>query len=336
MADHDIFDAGSTLLQSGITLRGARLAYKTHGKLNADKSNAIIYPTRFYGTHDDNAFLIGSGKALDPDKYFIVVPDLTGNGLSSSPSNTPEPFDRARFPGITILDNVMLQRRLLREVFGIERLALAVGWSMGAQQAYHWAALCPDEVERIAPIAGSARTSPHNHVFLEGVKAALTADAAWQHGWYDTQPKTGLRAMGRCWAGWALSQTFYREHVYRQLGYSSVEDFLVGFWEGLFLLRDANNMLAQIWTWQHSDISDNETYAGDFEKALASITARAIVMPGETDLYFPPADSAYEVEHMPNGELRVIPSVWGHYAGGAANADDVAFVDKALKELLSD
>ena len=335
MQDHEIFRAGDMLLQSGATLPDARLVYKTHGRLDSDKNNVIVYPTRFYGTHDDNAFLIGPDKALDPEKYFIVVPDLTGNGLSSSPSNTPQPFDKARFPGITILDNVMMQRRLLKEVFGVERLALAVGWSMGAQQAYHWAALFPDAVERIAPIAGSARTSPHNHVFLEGMKAALTADAAWQDGWYEDQPTKGLCAMGRCWAGWALSQTFYREHLYHRMGYSSVEDFLVGFWEQLFLVRDANNMLAQIWTWQHSDISDNETYSGNFEKALGAISAQAIVMPSETDLYFPPVDSANEVDHMPNAELRIIPSVWGHYAGGAANPDDVAFVDRALRDLLS-
>ncbi len=335
MRDYQIFDAGNVLMQCGITLPNAKLAYKTHGALNADKSNVIVYPTRFYGTHDDNAFLIGPGKALDPDKYFIVVPDLTGNGLSSSPSNTPEPFDRARFPGTTIRDNVMMQRQLLRDAFGVKHLALVVGWSMGAQQAFHWAALFPEEVERIAPIAGSARTSPHNHVFLEGMKAALTADSAWQDGRYDEQPATGLRAMGRCWAGWALSQTFYRDHLYRKMGFSSVEEFLAGFWEDLFLKRDANNMLAQIWTWQHSNISDNDAYGGDFEGALGAISARAIVMPGETDLYFPPADSILEVENMPNAELRVIPSVWGHYAGGAANPDDVAFVDQALKELLS-
>ena len=334
-SDYRIFEAGDVRLQSGTTLPGARLAYRVHGALNAEKSNAILYPTRFYGTHDDNAFLIGPGRALDPNKYFILVPDLTGNGLSSSPSNTPAPFDRARFPGVTILDNVLLQRRLLQEDFGVRKLALAVGWSMGAQQAYHWAAMFPDEVERIAPIAGSARTSPHNHVFLEGMKAALTADSAWQEGGYEAQPETGLRAMGRCWAGWALSQTFYRQHLYRDMGFHSLEDFLVRFWEDLFLKRDANNMLAQIWTWQHSDISDNDMYGGDFERALGAITARAIVMPGETDLYFPPADSRHEVAHMPNAALRIIPSVWGHYAGGAANPVDVAFVDAILGELLA-
>ena len=335
MSTYDTYDLGDVVLQSDITLRGAMLGYKTHGKLNSDKSNTILYPTRFCGRHEDNEFLIGKGMALDPEKYFIVVPNLFGNGVSSSPSNTPPPFDRARFPNVTIYDNVAMQRRLLVEKFGIERLTMAVGWSMGAQQAYHWAAMFPDEVERLAPVCGSARTSHHNHVFLEGMKAALTAASAWQNGWYDKPPKTGLRAMGRGWAGWALSQAFYRQELYRQLGFASVEEFLVRFWEDLLLKRDANNMLALIWSWQKSDISANPLYEGNFESALGAIKAKTVVMPGQTDLYFPPEDSAYEVEHVPNAELKTIPSIWGHYAGGPANPEDVTFVNTALKGLLA-
>ena len=335
MGSYHRYELGEVVLQSGLTLRGATLAYQTHGRLDADKSNAILYPTRFCGRHEDNEFLIGSGMALDPERYFIIVPNLLGNGVSSSPSNMPPPFDKARFPKITIHDNVVMQRRLLVEELGIERLRLAVGWSMGAQQAYHWAALHPDSVERLAAICGTARTSPHNHVFLEGMKAAVTADAAWREGWYESPPRTGLRAMARGWAGWALSQTFYREELYRQLGYSSVEDFLVGFWEGMFLSRDANNMLSLIWTWQHNDISANPLYGGDFEAALGAIKARTVVMPGRTDLYFPPEDSAYEVDHIADAELRTIPSVWGHYAGGPANPEDAAFVNARLAELLA-
>ena len=334
MDDYEVFEAGDVLLQCGITLRNAKLSYKTHGTLDRDRSNVIVYPTRFSGRHGDNEFLIGPARALDTDRYFIVVPNLLGNGISSSPSNTSPPFDRARFPLVTIYDNVMLQRRLLAERHGIDNVALAVGWSMGAQQAYHWAALFPENVARLAVIAGSARTSRHNHVFLEGVKAALTADAAWRQGWYDQPPVTGLRAMGRVWAGWALSQAFYREGLYQKLGYATLEDFLIGYWEGLFLQREANDLLSLIATWQRSDISANEVYNGDFERALDAIQAKAVVMPGQTDLYFPPEDSAYEVEHMRYAELRPIPSIWGHYAGGAPNPDDVAFVEAALRGLL--
>ena len=237
---------------------------------------------------------------------------------------------------MTLYDNVKVQHRLVTEKFGISSIELVTGWSMGAQQTYQWGALFPDMVKRIAPFCGSAKTARHNFVFLEGVKAALTADAAFQHGWYETPPTKGLRAMARVYAGWGFSQPFYREKLYEQLGYSSLEDFLVAFWEGFFLARDANNLLAMLWTWQQGGISDNELYNGDFEKALGSITAKAIVMPGQTDLYFPPEDNEYEVSCMPNAECRPIPSIWGHFAGGPGlNEVDIKFIDDALKELLA-
>ena len=224
----------------------------------------------------------------------------------------------------------------LLRCWAIERVALVVGWSMGAQQTYQWGALYPDMVERIAPICGSARTSRHNFVFLEGVKAALTADDAWNNGWYESPPYKGLRAMGRVYAGWAVSQAFYREEVYLDIGYSSLEDYLVAFWEGRRLFADANDFLAMLRTWQNADISLNDKYNGDFAKALGAITARAIVMPGRTDLYFPPEDNEIEVSMMPNAELRPIESIWGHLAGSPGlNPTDAAFVDAALRELLA-
>ncbi|AGU47279.1 putative homoserine O-acetyltransferase [Variovorax paradoxus B4] len=333
--DYEIFDLGDVPLQRGATLRNARLAYKTYGKLDADKSNVIVYPTWYSGQHYDNEWLIGPGMALDPDKYFIIVPNMLGNGLSSSPSNTPEPYNLSRFPDITLYDNVRLQHRLVTEKFGIERIALVTGWSMGAQQTNQWGCLYSDMVQRIAPFCGSAKTAPHNIVFLEGVKAALTADAAWNGGWYSTPPSKGLRAVGRVYAGWGLSQPFYMRELWRELGFSSLEDFLVGFWEGFFLQKDANNLLAMLWSWQHGDISDNPVFKGDFKKALGAIKARAIVMPAERDLYFPVADNEWEVSHMPNAECRPIPGVWGHFAGGGSSPVDTRFIDAALKELLA-
>ena len=121
--DYQVYEPEDFVVRSGLTLRNARLVYKTYGVLNEDKSNVILYPTRFGGTHVDNEYLIGEGMALDPTKYFIVVPNLLGNGLSSSPSNTSIPFDRSRFPQLTVHDNVLLQEKLLREMFGIEEIA---------------------------------------------------------------------------------------------------------------------------------------------------------------------------------------------------------------------
>jgi homoserine O-acetyltransferase/O-succinyltransferase len=336
MSDYAIFEAGDVVLQSGLTYRNARLAYKTHGALDKDKSNVIVYPTSYGAQHYDLEWAIAQDKALDPTKYFIVIVNKFGNGLSSSPSNTPPPFDRARWPHFTMTDNVRSQQRLLHEVFGIDRVKLVYGFSMGAQQGFHWAALFPDRVERIAAICGSAKTSPHNFVFLEGVKAALTADPAWQDGWFAAPPVRGFQAMARVYAGWGLSQAFYRQEEWRKLGFSSLEDFLVGSWEANFRRRDANDLLAMLWTWQHADISANELYSGDLDKALRAITADALVMPCETDLYFTVEDNRREVAHMPRAELRPIPSIWGHRAGNPAqNPVDAKFLDDAVKELLA-
>ena len=336
MLDYQIFDLGDLVLQSGATLRGAWLAYETYGELNAAKDNVIVFPTFYGGQHYQNEAVIRPGRALDPEKYFIVVPNMLGNSLSSSPSNTPGPYGRARFPGVTLYDNVMCQHRLVTEQFGIERIAMVTGWSMGGQQTYQWGSLFPDMVERIVPICGSAKTSRHNFVFLEGVKAALTADDAWAGGWYESPPAKGLRAMGRVYAGWAVSQAFYREEVYLDIGYSSLEDYLVAFWEGRRAEADANDLLAMLWTWQNGDISANPIYQGDFHRALGAIKAKATVMPGRTDLYFPPEDNEIEVSHMPNAELRPIESIWGHLAGGPGfNPPDAKFVDDAIRELLA-
>ncbi len=334
MADYEIFELGEVILQSGLTLRQAKLAYKTYGELNLARDNVIVMSTFYGAQHAENEVMIAAWHALDPKKYFIIVPNMFGNGLSSSPSNTPPPFDRAVFPNITLYDNVVCQHRLVTEYLGINRVKLVVGFSMGAQQAFQWGALYPDMVQAIAPICGSARTSPHNYLFLEGVKAALVADAAFAEGWYQTPPVKGLRAFSRVYMGWAFSQDFFREQEYRKMGLVSLEDS-VRFLEGYFRRRDANDLLAMLWTWQHADISANEIYHGDFAAALGGIKARAIVMPGDTDLYFRVRDNELEVAQMPNAELRPIPSIWGHVAGLGVNPPDNAFIDAALDELLA-
>lgn len=336
MSDYQTFDLGDFVLQGGATLRGAKLAYQTYGTLAADKGNAIVYPTWYSGRHWDNEWLIGEGMALDPNRYFIIVPNMLGNGLSSSPSNMPPPYDKARFPNVTMYDNVRAQHQLVAGYFGIETLPLVTGWSMGAGQTYQWAVSYPDMVRRIAPFCGSSHTSEHNIVFLEGVKAALTADDAFRGGWYDQKPVKGLRAAARVYAGWGFSQAFYWDRVYQELGFSSLEDFLVGFWEGFFLDdRDANNLLTMLWTWQNADVGKTPGFDGDTIAALRSITAKAMVLPAEKDLYFPPEDEAWACRYIPDAEHRVIPGVWGHFAGGGANPVDTKFIDDALKELLA-
>jgi homoserine O-acetyltransferase len=330
------FDAGNVVLQSGRTFRNMRLFYKTFGTLNADKSNAILYPTSYAAQQDDIVHMVRTGGALDPSRHFIIIANLFGNGLSSSPSNTPWPDTGSRYPDVTCFDAVQVQRRMLQALWGIDRLALVYGWSMGAMQAYHWAALFPQAVERIAVVCGAARCAPHNQVFIEGVKSALMADPTYQDGAFTGRPVRGFRAMGRIYAGWALSQTFYREELWRSLGASSLEDYLVSSWETNFARRDPADLLAQFWTWQHGDISANALYGGDLPRALAAIEAKVLLMPGDHDLYFQVDDNRLELPHLRHGVLHPIPSVWGHRAGNpVTQPDDRAFIERHLRDLLA-
>lgn len=337
MSEHSVFELGTTRLQRGMTVPNARLVYKTYGTLAPDKSNVVLYPTSYGAQHSDTEWLIAPDRILDPGRWFIVIPNMFTNGLSTSPSNMAEPFAGGRYPEFTHWDNVHAQQRLLAEVFGVERIALAYGWSMGAQQALHWGAIFPDRVERICAVCGSARTSVHNKVFIDGVRAALTADPGWRGTHFAERPVAGLRAMGRVYAGWAMSQAFYRERLYLQVGFSSLEDWLVRSWEANFLRRSGDDLVASFRTWELSDISANEIYKGNLHAALMAITAKAMIMPSRTDLYFTPEDSAIETASMPNAELRPIESIWGHRAGNPAlNPEDMRFLRQAVDELTAD
>lgn len=330
------FECGDVALQCGLTLRGARIVYRTFGALSAARDNVVVYPTSYSAQHTDIEWLVAPGRALDPTKYFVVIPNMFGNGLSSSPSTAAPPWDRGRFPRVSTRDNVVQQRRLLRETFGVERVELVYGWSMGGQQAYQWGALYGADVKRIAVVCGAARTSPYNRVFLESVKAALMADPAWTGDHFAAKPVRGLRAMGRIYAGWALSAEFYREELWRGLGFAGLEDFLVGSWEGAFLRRDADDLLCQLETWMAHDIAADPRFGGDLAAALGAIEAETLLMPGRTDRYFRPEDNRLELPHLRRARLVEIPSIWGHRAGNpVANPADAAFLDAEIKALLA-
>src|SRR3954451_5774295 len=216
--EHKIFALGDFALQKGgAVIPDAKLGYVTLGELNAAKDNVVVSPTWFTATPSDTAFwLTGSERALNPERWFIVIPNHFGAGVSSSPSNTPAPFDRGRFPRVTTYDNVVAQHRLLTEQFGVERIRLVSSWSMGACQSYAWAALHPEMVDAIAPISGSARTANFNKVFLAGNIRAITSDADWNDGFHTGKPPIkGVKAMAALYAGWGFSEAFYRQRSAR-------------------------------------------------------------------------------------------------------------------------
>jgi len=329
--DSGIFDAGDLPLDSGAALPGAKLGWKTHGTLSPARDNAVLYPTSYGAQHPELEWLIGppgaQGGILDPTRWFIIQVDQFGNGISTSPSTT------ADYPElVTVADNVRAQARLL-DAWGISRLACVYGWSMGALQAYHWAALFPDRVERIVVNCGVSRTAIHNQVFLDSLMATLEAAPEWQGaGRFSAEPRAALRAFARIYAGWALSQDFYRAGLHlTALGAPDLETFLVEGWERRYDNKQAANLYAQLKTWHAADISGG----GDLPAALRAIRARVLLLPGETDLYFRVADNVAELPHLAHAELRPIPSVWGHRAGNPVQSQaDQAFLRDVVRRWL--
>ena len=331
-----VYNLGNVKLLSEHVLKSASLVYQTYGVLNRNKDNVILLPTFYTGTHKRNEGFIGTNRAIDPSKYFIISINMFGNGLSSSPSNASHEQQGANFPPITLWDNVFCQNRLLKEVFGINQLALVAGWSMAGCQAYQWASQFPEMVKAILPFCSSAKTSPHNFVFLEGVKAALCADNNWNNGNYSSQPIKGLKAFARVYASWAFSQKFYRDECYKKIGYNSIEELLLDWEDDHVKNWDANNLLSKLSTWQAGDISIGPLYNQNFKKALQSITARTILIPCKQDLYFRPEDNIIEAKYIPNSEVNIFDSSFGHCVANPGNDKKFeAELDKSISSLLS-
>jgi homoserine O-acetyltransferase len=334
-ADHHEFVIDNFRTESGVTLPKARVVYGTYGHLNAARDNVLLLPSHYMATHHGYEWLIGPGLALDTTKLFLVATELFGNGFSSSPSNTPEPFHGPRFPMMTIRDNVDAVHRLLVEDLKVTHLRAVIGFSMGAQQAFQWAVSYPAFADRIVATSGTARTYGHGIVRLEGQIAALTADSAFHGGDYTTPPSQGLAAFGMVWAAWLYSQEWWRRELWRSASApgTTFEQFM-----GSFRTRfsaDANDYILQSRTWQRHDVGGTPGFNGDTERALRSITAQVLYMPSETDLYFPVGDARYEAQFIRNVSLVPIPSLWGHPAGAGASPADKKFLNETIARFLA-
>jgi homoserine O-acetyltransferase/O-succinyltransferase len=324
------FELGDLKLENGGVIRNAKLSWKSYGTLSPARDNVIVYPCSYGATHETQEWLIGPDGVLDPERWFIVIPDMFSNGLSSSASTDPE------FPSlVTMADNVHAQYRLITEEFAVDRLAAAYGFSMGAGQAYHWAALYPGFVERAIVVCGSARTSVHNRVFLSGLLRILEAAPEYTgSGRFAAEPVAAKRAFAHVYAGWGLSQDFYRARLFESvLGAPDLDSFLQTDWVDRFAEGAAADQYAQALTWLAADISTS--YDGDLAAALGAITARVLLMPSATDLYFRTADNELELTSLRNAELVEIPSVWGHRAGSPRDIPaDLDFLRRHVRDWL--
>jgi homoserine O-acetyltransferase len=320
-AGHYAFVMDPFTFESGATVPRVTVAYGTYGRLNAAQDNVVLLPSHYLADHHGYDWLIAPAGVLDTTRYFLVATELFGNGHSSSPSNTPEPFHGPRFPVATIRDNVEAVHRLLVEQLGVTHLRAIIGFSMGAQQAFQWAVSYPDFSDRIIAIAGTAKSWPHGIVRLEAQIAAIELDPTFDGGNYTQAPTRGIELFNLVWAGWLFSQEWWRQELWRQNATSGTtfEAYVDRLRKTLFAGLDANDLILQARTWERHDVGGTPGFHGSIERALASIKVPVLYMPSETDLYFPVTDARYEAQFIPKVTLRPVPSLWGHSLGGEAD-----------------
>ncbi|KIW89433.1 uncharacterized protein Z519_09589 [Cladophialophora bantiana CBS 173.52] len=349
---------------SGTTLHDVRVAYRSYNP--SSTAGVVLIPTCYSGLINTTlTFTSAPNDALA--KYHVVVVAMLGNGESASPSNKPffpEPGE------LRYEDVIRAQHALVTEHLQVPTLEAVVGFSMGGQQAYHWAVMYPGFVKRIVVICSAARTSLHNYAFLEGPIAALTSSidyVAWKAmkekmargenvgvNLKEVVPKRGLRAFARAYGAWLTSTAWFRERQFTTLEGrpGSVEEWMKMREEG-YLGWDAEDLLALARMWQMGDIGTvipSSDAAGAvrcelggkvpddnlYRAALGSIQAKALLMPCRTDQYFPPEDSEIEMRHLKHGRLAVIESIWGHTAGGGLNPEDTEFMNARIAELMKE
>ena len=322
--------------EGGVTLPEARVVYGTYGHLNAAHDNAMLLPSHYMANLHGYEWLMGPGHVLDPSKYFLITTELFGNGSSSSPSNTPEPFHGPRFPVMTIRDNVQAVHQLLTEELKITHVQAVIGFSMGAQQAFQWAVSYPAFADKVVATSGTAKNYPHGVVRLEGQIAALTADAAFKNGDYTEQPKKGMEAFATVWTGWLFSQEWWRRELWKSTEPpgTTFAQVLTHFQTNFIPGADANDLILQMRTWEAHDVGTTPGFGGDVERALRSIKVPLLYMPSETDLYFPVGDARYEAQFIPHVTLMPIPSLWGHTAGAGSNPADEKFLNDEIGKFL--
>ncbi len=331
-------ELGDLPLSNGQTLPSAQLRYRWRGALNARVDNLVVLPTHYGGALAANQIWADDpASPLAAGEYCVVLPALFGNGESSSPSHWHAPARPGDFPRISLFDNIHAQARLIDTVFDGARIALVAGWSMGGMQALQWAAYAPQRVNAALAVCATACCYPHNALFLDGVKAALMADPAFTAAG-DRIPEAGLRAFARVYAGWAYSQRFFRDGLYRTLGFESI-DALVAHWEADHLAQHAHDLLAMLDTWQHADIGAAPPYAtnklANTSAALAAIRARTILMPSTTDLYFTAEDAARDAAGISGARCLPLVSDFGHCAGGPGREPaSMRTIFAAMTELL--
>jgi homoserine O-acetyltransferase/O-succinyltransferase len=323
---HQLYSEGDLKLESGEAIKDFSISYVTHGTLNAKKSNAILMVTAISGNHHRIDFMIGPGKALDPDKYFIICTDAIANGLTTSPSNSKSQ-PRMQFPKFAIRDMVESQYRLLKEKLGIDHVVAVIGPSMGGMQTLQWGVSHPDYMDALVAMVPLAKTPAWSVAVLEASRKAIMDDPAWKDGNYDAPPEKGVRLWRDILNLAARTPDMYSAQFKNGM---DVLPWMEQQETAVLKAFDANDWIYQTWAYERHDVGTTPGFNGDTARALASIKAKTLILTGTKDLLNPEFEPQQAGKNIAGVKMMTISpgSVTGHASAGGAGAADVEFLNR--------
>jgi homoserine O-acetyltransferase len=315
---------GDFRLESGAVIRDCQAGYRTFGKLNAQRSNAVLFPSWFTGTSQDLAALIGPGKLVDYSEYFVIAVDALGDGLSSSPSNSAAQ-PRMKFPAFSIRDMVAAAHPLATKVLGLPHLRAVMGISMGGMQTFQWMVSYPDFMDRAIPIVGSPRLGSYDLLLWQAELHAIEADANWEHGEYKARPAAAMRTVADI-HGLALQTPQLRD---RETSPGKFPEFLAASERGTMEGFDTNNWYRQAQAMMGHDVS--KPFGGDMQKAAGEVHARVLVVASLQDHMVTPWP-ALDFAKLLKARTLELDSDCGHLAVGCEEAKIGAAIARFLAE----
>ncbi|HET7214563.1 MAG TPA: alpha/beta fold hydrolase [Terriglobia bacterium] len=267
---------GNFQLENGQVIQGLRIGYRTIGKLNSQKSNIVVFPTWFTGTTRQLVDLVGPGKLVDSSKYYVILMDALGDGITSSPSNS-KAQPRMKFPEFNIRDMVKSEHELLTRRLGIHHVHAVIGISMGGMQTFQWMVSYPDFMDEAIPIVGSPQMTSYDLLLWTAELHAIENSGDWDHGNY-TSPPTGAMDTAADIHSMNVTTPDYRV---RQTSHAGFGRFLAETQASTLKLFDANDWVRQLQAMMADDVS--KPFGGSMEKAAAAVHARVLVVPSIQD-----------------------------------------------------
>lgn len=294
------FDIGPFAFEQGGQIDSLRIGYAAHGQLNAARDNLLLVMPGTANTRHSADGYIGPGRAFDTDRYFVVATDAIGAGTSSKPSDGLA----GAFPRYTVRDMVRAQHAFMTAAFGVHRAAFVAGASMGAFQALEWAIHHPDSLGGAILMVPAARAGNVMRAVVQAALEVVRLDPAWNEGRYTQQPLNGLKAAGRLYFPWTVTDAYLE-----RLSASVLEEELQGT-VSRATQWDAWDFIRRYEASASHDIG--VPFGGDMAQALSHITARMLILPSSTDRLLPLDSARIIADHVKHARYIEVPSERGH------------------------